>query len=67
MSEEPKNKPEEGTKKIPEDLEPKAEEKKDANAQWGCGHYYYGSCTPAHDGPGECIRRTYNTCSAGFD
>lgn len=58
----------EDQKKPTEDLEPKAEEKKDAEGQQlGCGHYYYSTCTPAHSSNDQCIRRTYNTCGAGFD
>ncbi len=54
-------------KKQPEDLEPKAEEKKEAEAQWGCGHYYSGSCTPAHDTDGTCVRHTANFCGGGWN
>lgn len=56
----------EESKKPAEDIEPKAEEKKDANGQWNCAGLTHATCGNALSvfgiSPGRCGGSTTSTC-----
>ena len=60
----------EEAKKPAEDLESKAEEKKDADGQWSCAGFSHSTCgnhlAGSSNRPGRCGGSTHSTCGYNY-